>query len=101
MLDGVRSVGHGHTVPRNTAKVAISLDAALLEGVSRVQRATGESRSAVLARAVRLLLRQDAHRARVAEYVATYRRAPEDADEIAAARTLARRSLSRVAWDDE
>lgn len=88
-------------MPRNAAKIAISLDTALLDGVTRVQRATGESRSAVLARAVRLLIREEEHRARVDAYRAAYRRVPESAGEIAVARTLAERSLATVAWDDE
>lgn len=85
---------------RNAAKIAISLDAGLLDSVSRVQRATGETRSAVLARAVRLLVRDEEHRARVDEYRAAYRRVPESAGDVAVARTLAKHSLANVAWDD-
>ncbi len=88
-------------MPRSSAKVAISLDAALLASVSRVQRATGESRSGVLARAVRLLLRDEERRAKVAEYVASYRRVPESTKDVASARALAKRSLRHVAWDEE
>lgn len=88
-------------MPRTAAKIAISLDAGLLESVGRVQRATGESRSAVLARAVRLLVREEERRAQVDEYVAAYRRVPESIRDVATARTLAKRSFAHVAWDDE
>lgn len=87
-------------MPRNARKLAIRLDAGLLESVSRVQRATGETRSAVLARAVRLLVREEEHPARVEEYRSAYRRVPELAGDIAVARALAKRSLAHVAWDD-
>lgn len=87
-------------MPRTSAKIAISLDPSLLEAVDRVQRETGESRSAVIARAVRRLVDAEAQRRRMAEYVEAYRRAPESESDVAAARALARRSLAHASWDE-
>lgn len=86
---------------RPAEKVAISLDPALLERAERLRKATGESRSALVGRALRELLRAEERDRRVAEYVDAYRRVPESSGEIAQARRLAKRSLAAVAWDDE
>jgi metal-responsive CopG/Arc/MetJ family transcriptional regulator len=88
-------------VPRQSAKIAISLDEALLARVSRVQRATGESRSAVVGRALRQFVAEDERRALVEEYVAAYRRTPESTEDVATAREMARRALAHLAWEDE
>lgn len=88
-------------MPRSSAKIAISLDAGLLESVGRVQRTTGETRSAVLARAVRLLVREEERRVQIDEYLAAYRRVPESSAEVDEARSLAKRSFAHVVWDDE
>lgn len=85
---------------RRSAKLAISISPELLSDVERVQRATGETRSAVFARAVRLLVEADRRRAQIAEYVEAHRRHPETAAEIRAARTVARRTIAHLAWDE-
>lgn len=82
-------------------KIAVSLDPALLSGVEALRRRTGESRSAVVARALRALLDEERRRARVAEYVEAYRRLPETPAEIEAASRLADEALAAVAWDDD
>ena len=82
-------------------KVAISLDPELLARAERLRRRTGESRSALVGRALRALLSAEDRDRRVAEYVAAYRRAPETTRETATMRTLARRALAAVPWDDE
>jgi hypothetical protein len=46
-------------------------------------------------------VREEERRAQVDEYVAAYRRVPESSRDVATARTLAKRSLAHVAWDDE
>ena len=78
------------------AKVAISLDTDLLQQVERVRERTGESRSAVVSRALRQLTRQEERNRRVREYEKAYREMPETPAEISAARTSARRSLDAL-----
>ena len=85
---------------RNAEKVAVSLDRALLERAEHLRKTTGESRSALLGRALRELLRSEARARRVAEYVEAYRRTPETATELSRARRLARRSVAALPWDD-
>ena len=80
-------------------KVALSLDRELLRRAEKLRKATGESRSALLARALRLLVGAESHAERVREYVAAYERAPEDARDIEAARDLAKRALAALPWD--
>lgn len=87
-------------MPRTSAKVAISLDPTLLEAIDGVQRVTGESRSAVIARAIRKLVDAEARQRRILDYVESYRRSPEGDTEVGTARALARRSLAHVAWDE-
>lgn len=99
-LDGDAAVGQIHTVARNAAKLAISLDRQLLSQAERLRQSTGETRSALMARALRELLRS-AERARLsAEYVDAYRRVPETPAVIRTARALARRTLAELDWDD-
>ena len=81
-------------------KVAISLDRALLDRAEKLRQTTGESRSALVGRALRALLHTEAKARRVAEYVDGYRRLPETPREIDVARKLARRSAANVDWDD-
>ena len=82
----------------NTAKIAISLDAELLRRVEKVRGRTGESRSAVVGRALRLLT-EDERRARlVEEYRRVYRAKPEGANDLATARRLAKRSAAALPW---
>ena len=84
-----------------TAKIACSIDATLLASAERLRARTGESRSALIARALSGLLAEQARRARVQEYVEGYRTKPESAAEVARARKSARAVLARVEWDDE
>ncbi len=84
----------------HSEKIAISLDPDLLRDVERIRTKTGESRSAVLARALRLLTKEEEHTRLVRDYVDAYRRHPETPSDIAAARALAKRSLRSLPWDD-
>ncbi|GMV16153.1 MAG: ribbon-helix-helix protein, CopG family [Polyangiaceae bacterium] len=81
-------------------KLAISLDRELLRRAEQLRRATGESRSALVARALRQLLRAQEVEQLARDYVAAYRRVPETPLEVRAARALAKKSLARVEWDD-
>jgi metal-responsive CopG/Arc/MetJ family transcriptional regulator len=83
------------------AKIAVSLEPELLRRVERVREQTGESRSAVVSRALRQLTREDEHARRVLEYLHVYRDQPETAAEVAAARSSAKRALALLPWDEE
>jgi metal-responsive CopG/Arc/MetJ family transcriptional regulator len=84
---------------RRKAKVAFSLDSQLLARIERIRQDTGESRSAVIGRALERLTSESAHRHEVERYVAAYREQPESRSEISSARRRARRTLSRLPWE--
>jgi metal-responsive CopG/Arc/MetJ family transcriptional regulator len=81
-------------------KIAISIDHELLEQLETLRRKTKESRSAVLARAARMLLRTEERRLEVDQYLEAYRAHPETNEELAWAAALAATSLSSVEWDE-
>jgi len=85
----------------NAAKIACSIDADLLQRVEDVRARTGESRSALISRALRALTAESARARAVKQYVEAYRDHPESADDTAAARKSARRVIAHVAWEDE
>jgi hypothetical protein len=85
----------------NVAKVACSIDAELLARVEAVRKRTGESRSAFIGRALRMLTSESARQAAVARYVDAYQRQPESPADVRAARASARDALARLAWDPE
>ena len=80
-------------------KIAISLNRKLLQKIEKVRKATGETRSAFIARALEQLFRQHQKMARVSEYVEGYGRQPENTDEIAAAEAAAIAALSQENWE--
>jgi hypothetical protein len=80
------------------AKIAITIDRHLLAQVERVRAGTGESRSAVVGRAVARLTSEDMYEARVRRYVAAYRAQPETQSDVETARRIARRTLKRLPW---
>lgn len=84
-----------------TAKIAVSLDSELLRRVERLRGRSGESRSALVSRALRRLTQEEEEALRVREYVRAYREHPETPQEVAATRTAAKRSLAIVPWDEE
>ncbi|MEK7704715.1 MAG: ribbon-helix-helix protein, CopG family [Myxococcota bacterium] len=84
---------------RTVSKVTISLDTEVLAHVERLRRSTGESRSALVSRALAQVVAREEHRHRGERYVAGYREHPEASWEDAA-RALARRSLAELPWDD-
>ena len=83
------------------AKIAITIDEDLLERAEVLRERTGESRSAVFARALRALVQIEEHRRKVRRYVEAYREVPETADEVAFARESSRRALTDVPWEEE
>jgi metal-responsive CopG/Arc/MetJ family transcriptional regulator len=81
-----------------SAKIAFSLDERLLDRVERIRARTGESRSALIARALTAVTEQDARAADVRRYVEAYRERPETEEDEARARESARRTLKRLPW---
>jgi metal-responsive CopG/Arc/MetJ family transcriptional regulator len=82
-----------------SAKVAFSLDERLLDRVERVRARTGESRSALIARALVAVTEEDARGADVRRYVEAYRENPETEDDVERARASARGTLRRLPWE--
>ena len=82
------------------AKVAFSVDAQLLSRVERIRMSTGESRSAVIGRALALLTSEGVHAAQVQRYQDALREQPETEIDVRTARLHARRTLARLPWGD-
>jgi metal-responsive CopG/Arc/MetJ family transcriptional regulator len=81
-------------------KIAITVDGALLARAEHLRRTTEESRSAVFARALRGLLREEERRSKITAYVEGYRRMPETEAEVAWVDAASVESLRDVPWDD-
>jgi metal-responsive CopG/Arc/MetJ family transcriptional regulator len=79
-------------------KIAISLPSDLLAAVERLRRSTGESRSAVIRRAVEHLLGRIERDDMVREYVSGYLTHPESKAEIDAAGATSVRCLAEEPW---
>jgi metal-responsive CopG/Arc/MetJ family transcriptional regulator len=88
-------------VARRVEKVAVSVDKDLLRAAERLRRETGESRSAIVSRGLRVLLESAERERRVRDYIAAYERCPETSAEVAAQRRLAARTLASVPWEDD
>lgn len=86
---------------KEAEKIAISVDRTLLRRAERLRARTGESRSAVIARALRTLLSLEERQRQVAEYVDGYRRQPETPVDVERARAVARKTLASLPWEDE
>jgi metal-responsive CopG/Arc/MetJ family transcriptional regulator len=82
-------------------KIAITLDSNLLSRVEAIRRVTHESRSAVIARAVRTLVAEQEHHEKVARYLEAYRRAPETDADAGAALAMAKHVLRQLPWEDD
>ena len=81
-----------------TEKVAVTVDKHVLGAAERLRKKTGESRSALVNRALRLLVSDEARREQVARYVQGYREHPETDDDVAVARDLAAATLKALPW---
>ncbi|MEL6338738.1 MAG: ribbon-helix-helix protein, CopG family [Myxococcota bacterium] len=77
-------------------KIAISLDPETLAEAERLRAKTGESRSALFARAVRALVSREDHAEKVRRYVHGYERRPEMQSE--AWHEAARNTLASQDW---
>jgi metal-responsive CopG/Arc/MetJ family transcriptional regulator len=82
------------------AKIACSIDSRLLARVERMRASTGESRSAVINRALAKLTADELSTARTRRYVQAYRDVPDEGRALTAARRLAERALAALPWDD-
>ncbi|MBI4563222.1 MAG: ribbon-helix-helix protein, CopG family [Planctomycetes bacterium] len=80
-------------------RIAISLERDLLKEIERLREATGESRSALVRRAVLSLLRQSRLEERTRCYLEGYTRVPETEAEVRAAEASAVRLLAREPWE--
>lgn len=81
-------------------KIGVSLDSGLLAQAERLREATGETRSALVGRALRQLLRAEAHQRDVKRYVEAYQAMPESSREVADARKVLRRTIADLPWED-
>ncbi|MCK5690675.1 ribbon-helix-helix protein, CopG family [Myxococcota bacterium] len=79
-------------------KVAVSLDKVLLKSAEELREKTGESRSALVARALRLLVANEVRQAKVEGYIKAYQEHPESSEEESAALTLAASTLKDLPW---
>ncbi len=82
------------------SKVAFSIAPDLLERVERVRSVTGESRSALIGRALAKLTDAELTLAKVRRYVEAYGEFPETSAEVQEARARAKKSLAALPWDD-
>jgi hypothetical protein len=87
-------------VARVAAKVAVSVEHDVFVRAERLRKRSGESRSALVSRALRELLRHDAMAREAKRYVDAYRRVPEGAAEVKRARRISRRAIAALPWDD-
>jgi metal-responsive CopG/Arc/MetJ family transcriptional regulator len=83
-------------MPRRAEKIAISMEADLLAGAERLRATTGETRSALVSRAVRRLLQAETHAAQVREYIDAYRSCPETSVDERSAHRLASLTLESL-----
>ena len=79
-------------------KVAVTIDHRVFGEAERLRRATGESRSALVNRALNLLVASEAREKNIAEYVQGYRNHPEIEDELSSAANVAAENLKDVPW---
>jgi metal-responsive CopG/Arc/MetJ family transcriptional regulator len=80
-------------------RIAISLPRELLKSVERLRRETGETRSALVQRALREVVAQKKRAEQVHRYVEGYAASPETAEEIAAAEAAATHLLAEEPWE--
>jgi metal-responsive CopG/Arc/MetJ family transcriptional regulator len=81
-----------------TSKIAISLPEDVLAAVEKEREESGESRSEIFRRAIRLLLRQRKEREISERYIHAYQRMPDTTEEVNAARRSASTILAEEPW---
>jgi metal-responsive CopG/Arc/MetJ family transcriptional regulator len=80
-------------------RIAISLPRDLLKSIERLRRETGETRSALVQRALREVIAQKKRAEDLRRYMEGYAAAPETPDEIAAAEASAAQLLAEEPWE--
>ncbi len=83
-----------------TEKIAVTVDREVLARIERLRRRTGESRSALVTRALAQLAATAEHLERVKRYCEAYREQPESISDIDAARAQARLTMSGLPWEE-
>lgn len=86
---------------RKRGKVAITVSADVLAEAERERKRTGESRSAVFERALKMYFADQRAVEAARNYVDGYRRVPETAAEIRVATVAAMSALTAEPWDAE
>jgi len=81
-----------------SSRIVVKLDRTVLACVDKVRAYTGESRGAVIRRALRMLTESHRKRAAVDRYVESYRSMPETTRATLTARKHARRGLANLPW---
>ena len=81
------------------AKIAISLPGELVRRVEKSRKASGETRSSFIRRAIERILREEEERELIVRYQEGYRAHPETPEEIAAAEAAATQLLSGEPWE--
>lgn len=87
-------------MPAQTVKVAISLPKEEFRALEKRRRQLKQSRSAVIAKAIRHWLKAQQEAEDVQRYVEGYQKYPETEEEMAEAATLARMALADVEWEE-
>jgi len=84
-----------------TTRIVVVLERKLLQRAERLRASTGESRNALVERALRRVLQAGAHERNVEQYVMVYRRVPDGPRHASLARRTASRALAFLSWKDE
>nr|BAL56858.1 ribbon-helix-helix protein, copG family protein [uncultured Acetothermia bacterium] len=87
-------------MPAQTVKVAISLPKEEFRALEKRSRQLKQSRSAVIAKAIRHWLKAQQEAEDVQRYVEGYQKYPETEEEMAEAAALARMALADVEWEE-
>nr|BAL56657.1 ribbon-helix-helix protein, copG family protein [uncultured Acetothermia bacterium]BAL59326.1 ribbon-helix-helix protein, copG family protein [Candidatus Acetothermum autotrophicum] len=87
-------------MPAQTVKVAISLPKEEFRALEKRRRQLKQSRSAVIAKAIRHWLKAQQEAEDVQRYVEGYQKYPETEEEMAEAAALARMALADVEWEE-
>lgn len=80
------------------SRIAVSLPDDLFQAIESVRKASGETRSQFLRRAVAAYLRRQQEGEAVAQYLRSYQQLPETVEEVAESHALGSAALSQEPW---
>ena len=83
----------------NTEKIAISLPTEVYREVEKARKATAETRSAFIRRAIELALKDREQKALIKKYVDGYEKNPETEEEVNAAQASAAALFAEEPWE--